>query len=329
MRKKILAVIGTLLVLGAAGATASARTATPDVRLLGTYEPVLQFDPLERFQTTKVQSFVTDSALEQQTSDGWTVAAPNAGPGNLPATGTWRLNQTGCTPAAPLGGLDCYASAAATGAGGPTLYGHVVREDGDIVLQYWAFYYDDVYSYTYPASDFIWQAHEGDWEAVTVVLSGDEQPLYVGLSEHCLGERQDWADTNRVDDTHLVVHVAVGSHANYFTAGTHPIAVACIPPAAVAVLQANHLPLPVDYAFGGGAVAGPPGSGGQVMPVDQITDDRPGWVQFPGSWGEQQYFHAPLPIGTVAFGTSPVGPAFHPEWRDPLGTLATWPLGSS
>src|SRR5262249_8470710 len=156
------------------------------------------------------------------------------------------------------GGLDCYADASSTGSGGPTVYGHVVREDGDIVLQYWAFYYDDVYSYTYPASDFIWQAPEGDWEVVSGVLGADDQPLYVGYSQHCLGQRRAWADTSRVDETHPVVHVAVGSHANYFTTGTHPIAIACIPPAAVAILLHNHLPLPVDYAFDGGAIAGPP-----------------------------------------------------------------------
>jgi hypothetical protein len=63
------------------------------------------------------------------------------------------------------------------------------------------------------------------------------------------------------------------------------------------------------------------------MPVQQIGDDGPGWVQFPGFWGEAQYFHAPAPIGTVPFGTAPVGPAFHAEWTDPLGTLATWPTG--
>jgi hypothetical protein len=61
------------------------------------------------------------------------------------------------------------------------------------------------------------------------------------------------------------------------------------------------------------------------MPVEQIGDGSPSWVEFPGSWGELQYFHAPAPIGTIAFGSSPVGPAFHPEWSDPLGTLATWP----
>jgi len=327
MRKKLLPLLGALLVLGAsAAAAASTRAAMPDVRLLATYEPVMQFDPEERFQPTKVQSFVTDSALEQLTGGSWTVAAPNAATGDLPAIGAWRLNQTGCTPSASLGGLDCYAAAAATGGGGPTLYGHVVREDGDIVLQYWAFYYDDVYSYAYPPSDFIWQAHEGDWEVVTVVLSGDEQPLYVGYSQHCLGQRRDWADTARVNDTHPVVHVAVGSHANYFTSGTHQIATACVPPAALAILRLNHLALPVDYAFDGGAVAGPARSGGQVMPIEQIGDEGPNWVEFPGTWGELQYFHAPAPVGTVPFGTSPVGPAFHPEWSDPLGVLATWPM---
>jgi hypothetical protein len=303
MRKTILPLLGALLVFGSgASAAADPGGATPDVRLLATYEPVMRFDPLEPFQPVKVQSFLTDAVL----SDG-------------------NLDQVGCSPAMPLGGLDCYAAAATTGGGGPTLYGHVVHEHGDIVLQYWAFYYDDVYSYTYPAGDFIWQAHEGDWEVVSVVLGSDEQPLYVAYSQHCSGQRHAWAATTRVDDTHPVVHVALGSHANYFTSGTHPINVACIPPAAVAILQRNRLPLPVDYAFDGGATAGPPHSGGQVMPIEQIGEDGPSWLQFPGTWGEAQYFHAPVPIGTVALGTSPVGPAFHQDWIDPLATLDRWP----
>lgn len=325
MRKAFLPLLAVSLVLAAAAATGTG-AATPDALLLATYQPVLRLDAQERFQPVKVQSFVTDAALEQQVSGGWSVAESNAAPGNLPSTGTWRLDQSGCTPSAPIGGLDCYAAASSTGGGGPTLYGRVVHEDGDTVLQYWAFYYDDVYSYTYPASDFIWQAHEGDWEVVSVVLGADEQPLYVGYSQHCLGQRRAWEDTSRVDATHPVVHVAVGSHANYFTEGTHSIPVVCIPPAAVAILQRNHLPLPVDYAFDDGAVVGPPRSGGEVMPIEQISDGT-GWAQFSGTWGEAQYFHAPAPIGTVALGTSPVGPAFHPEWKDPLGTLATWPSG--
>src|SRR5207249_4921116 len=149
----------------------------------------------------------------------------NAAAGDLggPGSGTWRLNEDACTPAAPIGGLACYADAASTGGGGPAAYGRVVHEDDSVVLQYWYFYYDDVYSYTYPPSDLLWQAHEGDWENVDVVLSADGDPLFVGYSQHCLGQRRAWGDTPRIDDTHPVVHVAIGSHANYFTEGIHPI----------------------------------------------------------------------------------------------------------
>jgi len=305
------------------------QAATLSPRLLATYEPVSRFDPLESFGPTRVQSFIADSDLEQLVAPGtWVVVNPDPEPGELPGpgTGVWRLNQDSCTPTAPIGGLACYAAAWDEGSGGPVVYGRVAHEDGRIVLQYWYFYYADTYSYLYPPSNFIWQAHEGDWEVVNVVLSDDEQPLSVGYSQHCLGERRSWADTPRFGDTHPVVHVAIGSHANYFSAGTHPINVACIPPAAVAILQQNGLPLPVDYAFNG-SLAGPPRSGGAVMPIDEIGDDGPAWVSFPGFWGELQYFHAPSPIGTVPLGTSPMGPAYHPVWSDPLGTLATWPVG--
>jgi hypothetical protein len=160
-----------------------------------------------------------------------------------------------------------------------------------------------------------------------VVLSEDEQPQLVGYSQHCSGQRRAWDHTTRLDDTHPLVHVALGSHANYFDAGTHHIDVGCLPQHAQAVLAALlsnlQLPPPVDYAFEG-PTAGPPGSD-LVMPVHQIGDQGPGWVQFPGFWGELQYFHVPAPVGTVALGTSPVGPAFHAEWTDPLGTLASWP----
>jgi len=317
----------SLLALTSFTASSAARTATPDAGLLATYEPVMQFDPLEQFLPTKVESFITDAGLEQLTGT-WSVVQQQAAPGDLPGpgSGSWRLNQDSCTPAAPLGGLACYSAAGNQGSGGPAVYGRVARDDGRIVLQYWFFYYDDVYSYAYPPSDFIWQAHEGDWEDVSVVLSGDQQPLYVGYSQHCLGQRRGWADTPRLDGTHPIVHVAVGSHANYFSGGTHPINVACIPPAAVAILRRLGLPLPVDYAFAG-PVSGPPGSGSSVMPIEQIRAEGPSWMQFPGFWGELQYFHAPPPIGTVASGTSPVGPAFHAGWTDPLGTLATWPPG--
>src|SRR5262245_16140685 len=310
-----LAAAAGALVVAFPGAVSAARTATPEPQLLARYQPTTQFDPLERFRPTKVQSFVADAGLEELVAGSWPLADADPEPGDLPGpgTGTWRLNQDSCSPSASLGGLDCYAAAAAEGDGGQAVYGRVAQDDGRIVLQYWYFYYDDVYSYQYPPSNFIWQAHEGDWEVVNVVLTGDEQPLFVGYSQHCRGQRRDWADTPRFDNTHPVVHVALGSHANYFKAGVHAINPLCVPPAALAILAQLRLPPPSDFAFTGGT-SGPPAADGPVTTIHQIDDKRPEWTGFPGSWGEFQYFHGPGAIGTVQFGTSPSGPAYQAVW---------------
>jgi hypothetical protein len=325
LRRAVLAATACLA-FGLAAAPSNA--STPPARLLALYQPVTQFDPLERFRPTSVQSFIADADLEQLAGGTWVVVDADPEPGDLPGPGTaiWRLNQDSCSSATALGGLACYAPAWDAGSGGDVVYGRVVRSDDRIVLQYWYFYYDNVYSYQYPAGNFIWQAHEGDWEVVNVVLSENEEPLFVGYSQHCLGERRAWADAPRVDGTHPVVHVAFGSHANYFTAGVHPFHLACVPPAALAVLNQLGLPLPADYAFAG-PTSGPPSAGDAVTPIHQIEDEAHAWLSFPGFWGELQYFHGPGPIGTVPFGSSPQGPAFHSVWSAPLATLATWPSG--
>ncbi len=300
--------------------TATASPAVPDSRLLAAYQPVTRFDPAESFGPTSVESFISDADLERLDASGnWVVVDANPEPGNLPGpgTGTWRLNQDSCSPAAPLGGLACYAAGWQRGSGASTVYGRVVRAGGRIVLQYWYFYYDDVYSYFYPA-------HEGDWEVLNVVLSADEQPVEVGYSQHCLGQRRAWADTPRLG-THPLVYVAVGSHANYFSPGAHPLDARCVPPQVFAILARLGLPGPADRT-GLGELAGPQQAGGVVTTIHEIGDGVHQWESFPGFWGELQYFHAPS-IGTVPFGASPVGPAFHEVWSDPLGTLATWPSG--
>jgi hypothetical protein len=58
-----------------------------------------------------------------------------------------------------------------------------------------------------------------------------------------------------------------------------------------------------------------------------VHDNSPRWLRFPGTWGEVQYVHAPAPLGTVPFGTSPVGPAFQSKWDDPVGTIAGYRAG--
>jgi hypothetical protein len=308
-----------------AAATGSSNAATPESRLLATYYPVIHFDPLEQFRPTSVQSFIADSDLERLTAPNtWTVVDPSPEPGDLPAPGTgiWRLNQDSCTPSSVLGGVDCYAAAWNEGSGGPVVYGHVAHDGDHTVLEYWLFYYDDVYSYAYPPSNFIWQAHEGDWEVVNVVLDEDEQPVSAAYSQHCLGDTRTWANMTRVGGTHPVVYVALGSHANYFEAGTHPINLDCVPLPALAILSQLRLPPPDDHMVDG-PVIGPASVEGPATPIHDIGDDTP-WVDFDGLWGELQWFHAPAPIGNVPFGTSPVGPAQHQVWSHPLATIATW-----
>jgi hypothetical protein len=307
-----------------------ARAENVDNRLLETYQPVIHLDPVEQFRPASVQSFVADADLERFDGGSWAVVDPDPEPGELPGprTGTWRLNQDSCVPTLPIGGLECYAAAGAEGDGASVVYGRVARPRGAIVLQYWYFYYDNTYSYEYPPSDVIWQAHEGDWEVVNVVLSEDEAPQFVGYSQHCLGERRAWASTPTLD-THPIVYVAAGSHANYFSPGSRSIDIQCLPAQAIAYLQQQHptLPLPVDRSFDGGEVAGPREAGGTFTHIREIEDGRPSWVAFPGFWGELQYVHAPSPIGTFPFGTSPQGPAYHAVWVDALGTMAGWEPG--
>ena len=320
------ALAAVLLALGLSAGVARAENV--DNQLLERYQPVTHLDPVEQFRPASVQSFVADTDLEAFGAGTWSAVDPDPEPGELPGpgTGTWRLNQDSCSPTMSVGGLACYAAAGSEGDGASVVYGRVARPAGAIVLQYWYFYYDDVYSYAYPPSDFIWQAHEGDWEVVNVVLSEDGEPQFVGYSQHCLGQRRAWDSTERLD-THPIVHVAAGSHANFFSAGAHAINVACIPPPAIAFLQAAHLPLPVDRTFGGGEIAGPRDAGGTFTHIRVIDGDHPAWPAFQGFWGELEYFHAPSPIGTVPAGASPRGPAYHDVWVDPLATLATWPAG--
>lgn len=324
MKKLFVFITAALVALGATGV---ARSAKPDPQLLRAYQPVLHFDPQESFEPTAVQSFIGDAALEQSVGGQWVVVDPDPGPGGLPGSGLFRLNQTACTPSASIGGLPCYQASWDAWDGGSVVYGRVAHLPGATVLQYWYFYYDDVYSYDYPPNDFIWQAHEGDWEVVNVVLSSDGAPVETAYSQHCLGQRRAWADTPRWDATHPVVYVAVGSHANYFTPGAHQLNPACVPPEALFLLNQAGLPLPVDYALPGGATAGPPQSADVVTTIHQANEHSQAWLRFPGLWGEQQWFHA-LFYGTVPLGDSPVGPAYHAVWEYPLATIAAWPVGS-
>jgi hypothetical protein len=157
---------------------------------------------------------------------------------------------------------------------------------------------------------------------VNVVLSNTKRPPSVGLSQHCSGETRPWGQTE-LRDGHPTSYVALGSHANYFQPGLHPFDRTCLPAEVIGFFQLAGLPLPADLAERG-AVLGPKRLGIVPAGVEPVSDVSPALDPLPGFWGELEYFNAPAPIGTRPFGTSPVGPAFHAIWREPLATLAGW-----
>ncbi|MGE5124025.1 MAG: hypothetical protein ACM3H7_05865, partial [Acidobacteriaceae bacterium] len=94
------------------------------------------------------------------------------------------------------------------GGPGPVVYAHVARqEDPDyITIQYWIFYFYNNW----------FNKHEGDWELVQVILSANAQPQWTVYSQHHGGVRRSWVTTPKEGDSHPVVYVARGSHANYY-----------------------------------------------------------------------------------------------------------------
>lgn len=266
--------------------------------------------PSERFRPVRVDGFLADSDLLKLNADGtWQAASvPLEQAGRAS-----RLDQRSCPAVEGAAAIDCYASSEAAHGSPPTVYGALHRTRDRIALQYWLFY--PVNDFTLAAAgDLFWQFHEGDWEAVTVLLDRRERPLTVGLSEHCGGARRDFATVRR-RGSRVVVYVALGSHANYFTPGRKPLATECWPREALAVAAAYKITL-VDVA----------GRGATVTPaVSVVTASAPPWMAFAGTWGEDQYVHFPG-VDPLRFGAGPRGPALHALWRRPVATVLGWPV---
>ncbi|MDQ4081949.1 MAG: hypothetical protein M3123_03560, partial [Actinomycetota bacterium] len=178
------------------------------------------FHPREAFRPTTVESFVADANLEAATGPGtWVLVDPAPTPAKLPKTAVpvRRLNQRACFAGSGPAALQCYVNASADNTRS-IVYGRVVKERDATVIQYWYFYYHNLYTYPFRTPGLppgaLWQAHEGDWELVNVVLGRTGEPSYVAYSQHCTGERRPWSKTRRRGGSHPVVYVALGSHAH-------------------------------------------------------------------------------------------------------------------
>lgn len=310
MRRHVVFALLVCLTLTPAAGTAPSSSQPSLAALLVRHVPILVLHPAERFAPVRVDGFLADSDLQRRTASGWeTIGGP------VPAGGAdLRLDQRSCRAIDGVAAAPCYSSAEGAHASEPVVYGKAFRTKTRIDLQYWIWYPYNDYSPTIPAGA-VWQVHEGDWEAVSVILDLAGRPVVAGYSQHGKGKRRDWARVPK-QGARPLVYVGLGSHGNFFSVGRQPLDPRTYDPAVIRVIEAYGI-APVDHT----------GRGRVVRPkLVAINAAAPRWMRFAGAWGETGYFKVPDRDPIVA-GLGPTGPAFHPQWRMPVREVSSWPRG--
>lgn len=287
----------------------SSSAATPPVdsaALLAKFEPVLLFHPQEDWSPERADAFVGRARVEKQVAQGrWATASPPLPTNTRGCTFTpcYRFNLA----CALRSGDSCYESSrdAITDWAHPVIYGRVLSVPAGsaappgftspprYLVRYWLFYdFDDWRS----PRRRLWQAHEADWESVTIGLSAKLQPQFAAYSEHCSGTIRPWAKVAKRGNTHPVDYVALGSHANYFTSATNSTKFSeCLrwyldrPELARAksIIELTEDRL-VDR-MGTAHPSGPAGLAGTTpLELVELTGPLPPWASFPGRWSEGQ-----------------------------------------
>jgi hypothetical protein len=134
--------------------------------------------------------------------------------------------------------------------------------------------------------------HAGDWEMIQLRMRRG-RPVQAVYSQHSGAESCGFRWAAR-GGQRPIVYLAKGSHAAYFRAG----------------VRDRTWPDPNDVADGDGA---------RVRPrLVRITATRPGWMRYPGRWGDTRAGWVPGEMD------SPRGPAFQPQgrWTNPEGWAA-------
>jgi hypothetical protein len=297
--------------------------------LLRRYEPVLLFHPDEEWAPEAVESYLRVARVERQAVKGsWTAVPPPLPTSNLGCTLTpcLRLN----LPCVLRNGVGCYREQLEpqTNWEHPVVYGTAAQVPANappppgiatparLLLHYWLFYpFDDWRS----AHGRLWQAHEGDWESITVGLGANDAPVFAAYSEHCSGTVEPWSNVTRRALTHPVAYVALGSHANWFSASAANTRFGeCIKGGltGAAATKASRLVTlaqeKIVDRMGAAHPLGPAGLSG-VTPLElvRLQPAATSWARFPGRWGEGQilwFGSKPRSLTSVSQGYGPGTP---------------------
>jgi hypothetical protein len=332
----------TLLFVSIAGAEVDrSLTLTPAQRsnVLKQFAPVLYFHSDESWAPVGVERFLALARIERQSRPGsWTrtngeVPTSTAGCTSTPC---YRFN----LPCSLSGGVSCYARTMASASDWTraTVYGRVldvpagtpspagVMGTARYLVRYWLFYpFDDWRS----RGSVLWQAHEADWESVSVALDGGLHPIFAAYSQHCSGTVRPWAKVHRVG-THPVDYVALGSHANYFDKTSSPTQfLRCVyrNVAQADRSKARRIVNTVQSGVTDRTGAAHRLAGADGLQLVELAGPVPSWARFPGRWSEGELLwvgRTPTRFMRVRSG---LGPAT-PKWNT-TSIPALWHTDSS
>ncbi len=179
----------------------------------------------------------------------------------------------------------------------PSIYAHVASDPehpGKLAVQYWFYYTFNDFSDKHESD---WEMAQVDFDAATPAEALKVGPYEVALAQHAGGERGPWSDDPKLttDGTHPIVHVATGSHADYFQRELY-------------------------LGKGGTAIFGCDDTRSDTLllhPRVVVLPDTPvparspyAWLNFKGRWGQKE----------AGINNGPFGPAGHEEqWQHPIG----------
>jgi hypothetical protein len=255
------------------------------------FVPTLQFKSGEEFFPVNVEYHISNSDLMLKTSAGdQTISSdPTIELISTYTSGDYYLNNR-------LGGLsEISADYTDKRSSLPIVsYARVTPSLNSYIVQYWFFY---------AFNEGPLNEHEGDWEMVEVIVDpSGENALSASYSQHISGQTASWGDVEKVDGSHPIVYVALGSHANYFRSyqGNFGFESDIVGNDGETI---SHSQIEI-------VLLGEPGPGNRV--------DSQAWLDYSGRWGDWELFADAL-RGTAG----PSGPA-HGDNSDKWGFPFEW-----
>jgi hypothetical protein len=288
--------------------------------------PVLYFHADEEWSPVRVETFLRRARVERQAPTGvWTSTTIGIPTNSVGCTLKlcYRFNLA-CSLRA---GDRCYEKAAPvlTDWKRGSIYGRVidvpagtpspagVRVAARYLVRYWLFY---VFNDWRSRRETLWQAHEADWESISIGLDEARRPLFAAYSQHCSGTVRPWAKVQR-RGRHPVAYVALGSHANYFEKISSPTKfVQCVyrNVSKANLPKARRIVSTVESGItdrtGATRVFGPTAASPPLQLVE-LNPPLPNWARFPGRWSEGELLWAgrtPTRFTRVSAGAGPATP---------------------